>query len=111
MGLVGGPEQIAELKRLATDDHHLRLFFNEITDTAWPGLLHPGRIARLPSGNAPWPVAALLGGLGKTSPEAVAALLKSLLVDTAAMTRDERTAARFELLRVATHLGPWPTAL
>src|SRR5262249_37513248 len=31
---------------------------------------------------------------------------KSLLVDTAAMTRDERIVARFELLRVATHLGP-----
>jgi len=101
-----GPEQIAELKRLATDDHHLRLFFSEITDRAWLEPLHQAGVAHLPSHNAPWPVAALLAGLGKTSPEAVAALLKRLLVDTAAIAKHERAAARFELLRIATQLGP-----
>lgn len=101
-----GPEQIAELKRLATDDHHLRLFFSEITDPAWLEPLYQAGVAHLPSPNTPWPVAALLGGLGKTSPEAVAALLRSLLVDTAVTARDERVATRFELLRVATQLGP-----
>ncbi len=100
-----GPEQIAELKRLATDDHHLRLFFSEITDPAWLEPLHQAGVAHLPSHNAPWPVAALLAGLGKTSPEAVAALLKRLLVDTAAIAKPGRAAARFELLRIATQLG------
>ena len=51
-------------------------------------------------------MAALLAGLGKTSPEAVAALLKRLLADTAAIAKHERVAARFELLRIATQLGP-----
>ena len=101
-----GPEQIAELKRLATVDHHLRLFFSEITDPAWLEPLHQAGVAHLPSRNAPWPVAALLAGLGKTSPEAVAALLKCLLVDTAAIAKHERAAARFELLRIATQLDP-----
>ena len=101
-----GPEQIAELKRLATVDHHLRLFFSEITDPAWLEPLHQAGVAHLPSRNAPWPVAALLAGLGKTSPESVAALLKCLLVDTAAIAKHERAAARFELLRIATQLGP-----
>lgn len=100
-----GLEQIAELRRLATDDHHLRLFFSEITDPAWPEPLHHAGIAHLPSRNVPWPVAALLGGLGKTSPDGVAALLERLLADTAAIAQDERAAARFELLRVAIHLG------
>ena len=101
-----GPGQVAELQRLATDDHHLRLFFSEITDPAWLEPLHQAGVARLPSRNTSWPVAALVGGIGKTSPEAVAALLKSLLVDAAATAREERAAARFELLRVAVQLGP-----
>ena len=101
-----GPEQITELKRLATVDHHLRLFFSEITDPAWLEPLHQAGVAHLPSRNALWPVAALPAGLGKTSPESVAALLKCLLVDTAAIAKHERAAARFELLRIATQLDP-----
>jgi hypothetical protein len=99
------PEQIAELRRLATDDHHLRLFFSEITDAAWLEPLHQAGVAQLPSRSAPWPVAALLPGLGKTSSEAVAALLNRLLTDTAATAKHERAEVRFELLRVATELG------
>ena len=56
-----GPEQIAELKRLATVDHHLRLFFSEITDPAWLEPLHQAGVAHLPLRDAPWPVAALAG--------------------------------------------------
>jgi hypothetical protein len=101
-----GPEQIAELKRLATVDHHLRLFFSEITDPAWLEPLHQARVARLPSRDTSWPVAALLAGLGKTRPQPVAGLLKCLLADTAAMAKPERAAARFELLRMAIQLDP-----
>ena len=101
-----GPEQIAELKRLAVDDHHLRLFFSEITDPAWLEPLYQAGVAQLPSHSAHWPGAALLAGLGKTSPEAVAALLKRLLADTTAIAKHERAAMRFELLRIATELGP-----
>ena len=100
-----GQEQIDELKRLATDDHHLRLFFSEITDPAWLEPLHQAGVVHLPS-HAPWPVVGLLAGLGKTSPEAVADLLRRLLADTAAMARNKRVAARFELLRIATQIGP-----
>jgi hypothetical protein len=101
-----GSEQIAELKRLATDDHHLRLFFSEVTDPAWLEPLYEAGVIYLPSRHTPWPVAALLAGLGKTNPEAVVALLRRLLADTAAITKNERAAARFELLRIATQIGP-----
>jgi hypothetical protein len=100
-----GPEQIAELKRLSTDDHHLRLFFSEVTDPAWLEPLYQAGVVHLPSRQAAWPVAALLAGLGKTSPEAVVALLRRLLAETAAIAKDERAAARFELLRIATQIG------
>ena len=101
-----GKEQIAELKRLAVDDHHLRLFFREITDAAWLEPLYQAGVARLPLHNVHWPGAALLEGLGKTSPEAVAALLKRLLADTTAIAKHERAGMRFELLRIAIELGP-----
>src|SRR5262249_26043301 len=101
-----GQEQVADLERLATNDHHLRLFFSVVTDPAWLEPVHQADVAQVPSRNAPWPVAALLDGLGKTSPESVAALLERLLADTAAIAQDERAAARFELLRVAGQLGP-----
>lgn len=101
-----GQEQVAELKRLATNDHHLRLFFSVVTDPRWLAPLHEAGVVQVPLHNAPWPVAALLDGVGKTDPQSVAALLKRLLADTAAIAKDERSAARFELLRIATQLGP-----
>lgn len=101
-----GPEQIAELKRLATVDHHLRLFFSEITDPAWLEPLHKADVARLPARDAPWPVTALVAGLGKTRPHAVAGLLTRLLADTVAIPKPKRAAVRFELLRMAIQLDP-----
>lgn len=100
-----GQEQIAELEELATNDHHLRLFFGKVEDPAWLDPLYEAGIAGVPSSNAPWPVAALLTGLGKIDPESVATLLERLLADTAATVKDERAGARFELLRVASQLG------
>jgi hypothetical protein len=101
-----GPAQITELKRLATVDHHLRLFFSEITDPAWLEPLYKACVVRLPARDAPWPVSALVIGPGKSSPQAVADLLKCLLADTAKIPKPERAAVRFELLRMAIQLGP-----
>lgn len=102
-----GQEQIFELKRVTTNDHHMRLFFSEVTDPAWLEPLHRAGIIQVPSPNVAWPVAALLDSLGSSYPESVAALLKAVLADTAAITNNhEQVAARFELLRVAAHLGP-----
>jgi hypothetical protein len=100
-----GREQITELGRLVTDDHHLRLFFSEVNDPAWLEPLHAAGIAQMPSPGAPWPVVGLLDGLGKTSPESVTALLGRLLADTTGKPNDEQAGARFELLRVAIQLG------
>jgi hypothetical protein len=101
-----GQEQIAELKQLAVVDHHLRLFLSEITDPAWLDPLLRARLVRLPAGDGPWPVTALLGGLGRTDPEAVEGLLELLLAEAATIPKPERAAARFELLRMAVLLNP-----
>lgn len=99
-------EQVVELRKLATNDHHLRLFFTEVTDPAWLKPLREAGVIQIPSGNALWPPAALLNRLGTTNPESVATLLEALLARTTTASKAERAASRFELLRVATHLGP-----
>jgi hypothetical protein len=102
-----GQAQIAELKRLATDNHHLRLFFTEVTDPAWLVPLRTAGIAGLPSPQTLWPVTGLLDGLARTHPDDVAALLGLLLKDVKQrLPKDNWVLARFELLRIATRLGP-----
>lgn len=101
-----GQEQIVELERLVTNDHHLRLFFSEVTDPAWLEPLHKSDFAQSPVHGAPWPVAGLLDRLGKTRPESIAALLERLLADMVRKAKDEQVVASFELLRVAVQLGP-----
>ncbi len=101
-----GHDQIRTLEQLLINGHHLRLFLSELTDPAW---LEPLRLAGLvtPSPHeGPWPGAALLDGLARVQPQSVAVHLERLLADTKSLPNDERVAARFELLRVATHLGP-----
>lgn len=91
---------------MATNDHHLRLFFSELTDPAWLEPLHQAGIAQLPGPEGPWPVIGLLDGLARTIPEAVAALLERLLADVNKRPKDDRSALRFELLRTAVQIGP-----
>lgn len=99
--------QTANLARLITNDHHLRLFFSEVTDPGWLQPVHRAGLARLPAQGAPWPVAGILDGLARTDPHSAASLLDSLLTDTKSLSKtDDRTLARLELLRVAAELGP-----
>lgn len=100
-----GQEQIVELERLAINNHHLQLFFSEVTDPAWLEPLLAAGIAQLPIHDGPWPVVGLLNGLGNSRPESVATLLERLLAGTGARSGEELLAARFELLRVAMQLG------
>lgn len=100
-----GQDQIAALERLATNDHHLRLFFSELADPAWLEPLRLADVAPLQSRPTLWPVAALLEGLGRTWPQKVAEFLGHVLTDTTRLPVDERAGARFEVLRVAVQLG------
>ncbi len=97
--------QLVQLEQLVTNDHHLRLFLGEITDPAWLEPLRKAGLVGLPSPNSAWPVAALLVGLGRTHADHVAALLGRLLADVKDLPATERLMARYELLRVAFHLG------
>jgi hypothetical protein len=97
--------QIEELRRLATNAHHLRLFFSKLADPTWLKPLYEAHLIQLPSQGEPWPVTSLLGGLGQTRPQPVAGLLSRLLKDTKAIEKNLRLGTRFELLRTASQLG------
>jgi hypothetical protein len=100
-----GPEQIDQLRILATNPHHMRLFLGRLADPAWLMPLYEASLIQLPLPDSPWPVAGLLNGLGRTSPSGVANLLERMLADSKALPREQHLGARFELLRVASQLG------
>jgi hypothetical protein len=86
------------------DAHHLRLFFGELVDPAWLTPMYEAGMVRFPRPDQMWPVTAMIDGLGRTCPNAVAELLLRLLGD--AHPGDElRDIRYFEALRMAAHLG------
>ncbi|MGH3962847.1 MAG: hypothetical protein ACRDRY_06265 [Pseudonocardiaceae bacterium] len=101
-----GQEQVDRLRELATNQHHLKLFFGRLADPAWLMPLYESRIMQLPQPTVLWPAAGLLDGLGRTSPAEVAGLLERMLADSRGLPREQQhVGARFELLRVASQLG------
>jgi hypothetical protein len=111
-GLAAQPwqsrDQIAELERLATNDHHLRLFFSEITDPGWLNPLYEEGVVKIPTPKASWPpVAGLLSGLGRTDPHRVADLLSRMHSElkTRLPNKDDRPYARLQLLTLAVQVG------
>lgn len=100
-----GPEQVDRLRELATNPHHLRLFFGRLADPAWLTPLYEAGFMQLPQPDLPWPAAGLLDGLGRTSPAEVAGLLERVLADSRKLPHEQHIGARFELLRVASQLG------
>jgi hypothetical protein len=97
--------QVEKLRRLATNAHHLRLFYARLLDAAWLGPLYEAGLIGLPSSGQPWPVFALLSGLGATASDRIADLLSRLLHDAKNLPKSERAAVRFEILRAAAQLG------
>ncbi|MGW5721900.1 hypothetical protein ACWEVP_37400 [Amycolatopsis sp. NPDC003865] len=101
-----GAEQIGRLRALASNPHHLRLFFAHVTDPAWLDPLHQAGAIGLPESGAPWPASALTDGLGRTNPDQVAAVMSQLYTEAGSVPPDRQLDARFNLMVVATHLGP-----
>lgn len=101
-----GPEQVEQLRELATNPHHLRLFFGRLADPAWLTPLYEAGLMQLPQPDLPWPVAGLLDRLGRRLPAEVGGLLERMLADCKKkLPREQHVGARFELLRVASQLG------
>ena len=100
-----GPEQVEQLRELATNPHHLRLFFGRLADPVWLTPLYEAGLMQLPQPDLPWPAAGLLDGLGRTSSAEVAGLLERMLADSRKLPPEQHVGARFELLRVASQLG------
>jgi len=101
-----GPEQVAELERLATNGHHLYLFFSEVADPGWLAPLRAADVLKLPPVSGYWPGSGLLMGLGQSHPQHVGQLLRDLFRATKHIPKENRLVVRFELLRVASDLGP-----
>ncbi|WP_157227248.1 hypothetical protein [Nocardia asiatica] len=99
------PTQTQKLEHLVANSHHLRLFFAEVQDPAWLSALYSAGLVTVPSREEGWPVAALAGGAGHIPPARVAELLERVLCDVVQLPTDQRLDPRFEILRVAIHLG------
>ncbi|WP_406170297.1 hypothetical protein [Streptomyces sp. NBC_00996] len=101
-----GLGQIDRLRELASNPHHLRMFFASLVDSAWLAPLYQAGVVPVPDGEGPWPVVGLLDGLGRTKPAEVAGLAQQLLADCKRLPVKQRLEARFKLLILATQLGP-----
>jgi hypothetical protein len=103
-----GPDQIVRLRKSASNPHHIRFFFAHLVDPAWLDPLYEADVVPLPPPDpeAPWPVAGLLEGLGRTAPAAVSTLAQRLLAGCKRLPVEQRLDARFKLLMLATQLGP-----
>jgi hypothetical protein len=100
--------QIAELRSVASNQHHLRLFLMSISDPAWLPALYDAKLIGPPRPVTaqPWPLRSLATGLGTSAPEEVAALLGRVMADVRSLPPEQYLAARFEVLQLAVHLGP-----
>lgn len=100
------PDQIHRLRELASNPHHLRVFFTHLVDSTWLVPLYRAGVVPPPEGKESWPVVGLLHGLGRTTPSAVAELAQLLLADCKQLPGSQRLEARFKLLTLAVQLGP-----
>ena len=101
-----GPEQVEKVRELCSDPHRLTLFLSQLTDPTWLDPLHDADIVRLPSPGDLWPFNGLLGGLGATTPQAVADMLLRFVDDTKNLHKPKRLPVAFEIIRTAVRLGP-----
>nr|WP_232327819.1 hypothetical protein [Kibdelosporangium sp. MJ126-NF4] len=101
-----GEHQVDCLRELASNPHHLRLFFTHLADPAWLTPLYDADAVPMPDLESPWPVTGLSEGLARTNPAAVAALTQRLLRDSKQLQDGARLNARFNMLILATKLGP-----
>lgn len=62
------PDQIATLKQLATNDHHLQLFLSEVVDPGWLEPLRAAGVLKPPPQRGLWPSS--LKFIKQTSPKA-----------------------------------------
>ncbi|MET9226154.1 hypothetical protein [Lentzea sp. NPDC003310] len=107
-----GEEQIERLRLLASNPHHLRLFFTGLRDPAWLLPLHAAGVITPPEQGASWPLTGLLEHFAQAHPADLAALLKLVFVDVKQLSDPaQKSEAGFEVIRMATQLGAPADAL
>lgn len=97
---------LSELRRLALNAHHVRLFLERVEDPAWLEPMRESSLIGLPQPGVSWPVAALTGSSRKLLDKDVAELLQRLLADVRSLPASERSTCALEIMRTASWLGP-----
>lgn len=99
------PELLVELRSLAMNPHHLRLFLERLEDSAWLEPMRVDGLIGLPRPGELWPVVSLVGTARGIDDESVADLLRRVLDEVNQRPKEERASSASEIMRVASRLG------
>lgn len=95
----------AELRSLALNGHHVRLFLQHLADPAWLQPMRQAGLLGLPVAGEPWPVAALTTDSRRVADTVVAGVLEQMVDELVSLPKEQRPVAAFEIARTACWLG------
>ena len=98
-------ERLGELRSLALNGNHVRLFLERLADPAWLEPMRQTGLIELPVAGEPWPVAALTTDGRRVADEVVAGVLERAAKDLVTLPKEQRPVAAFEVARTACWLG------
>lgn len=98
-------ERLSELRSLALNGHHVRLFLQHLADPAWLEPMRQAGLIGLPASGEFWPVAALTTESRRVSDAAVVGVFEQILRELTSLPPEERPSAAFEIARAACWLG------
>lgn len=99
------PDRLVELRSLAMNAHHLRLFLGRLEDPAWLEPMRKSGLIELPQSGELWSVNALVRESNKLPDEDIARLLERVLDDLKSLPKADRRASAWEIMRTASWLG------
>jgi hypothetical protein len=97
--------QLAQLRHLALNAHHLGLFLSRLSDPEWLSPLQDAGLIGPPRSGEPWPVTSLIGGAGSIEPSSIAAVLDRVLDESKREPVPIRQGIAREVIQCASRLG------
>ncbi len=98
-------ERLGELRSLALNGNHVRLFLQRLADPVWLEPMRQAGLIGLPKADEPWPVAALTMDSRRVADEVVAGVLEQMVEELVSLPKQQRPGAAFEIARTACWLG------
>ncbi|MEM9746391.1 MAG: hypothetical protein AAF945_06830 [Actinomycetota bacterium] len=98
-------ERLGELRSLALNGNHVRLFLERLADPAWLEPMRRAGLIGLPVAGEPWPVAALTTDDRRVADEVVTEVLDQAVKELVSLPKEQRPVAAFEIARTACWLG------